>query len=171
MAGRCRRQAALSWAARGQRLAPHPLLEPGHCATPVARLMRPVKASAALWPVLFCHGSQQLSFEGWFFTSCSPLMRRALGTVWGREVCSDLRGWQCKIMLSRVKHFHSTYVLIWKCGFSTGCFPFPYFEVDPHPPPQKTLHVTHRIKAVALHVLCWRKCWWIFFFHFPTCSE
>jgi len=86
--------------------APHPLLEPGCSAAPVAQLMRPEKVrrapgTAAPWLVLFCHGSQWLPFEGCFFICCSPFGRRTLGAAWSRGFCSDLRGWQCQVAVSR----------------------------------------------------------------------
>lgn len=94
------------------------------------------------WPPYFCHGSQHLPFNGCCFIYCSPLMRKALGTAWNRVFCSDPRGWHCKMMLSRVKHFHSTYVLIWKCEVYKGCFPFlerTLFWGSPFSPPQQEI--------------------------------
>lgn len=115
---------------------------PGHYSTLVAQLIRPVKMrraprTAALWPVLFSHKCQWLSFENWFFICCNPLTRRELGTAWSRGFCPDPRGWQCKIMLSRLKHFQTTYVLIWRCGFYKGCFPFPESTLFWRTPSQK----------------------------------
>lgn len=99
------------------------------------------------WPVSFCHGSQQLSCICW-----RTLVRGALGTVWSEGFCSEPRSWQCKVVLSIAGHFHSSYVLIWKCAFYKGYFPFSKSTLigGIFPPPSKKPRMTHRIKLLTL---------------------